>query len=259
MIPTYNELENLPMAVTAVLEALPDSHVLVVDDSSPDGTGALADVMAAREARVHVLHRSVKDGLGGAYLAGFAWALDRGYAFIGEFDADGSHPAAALPLMQDVIRRTDGAALVIGSRWVIGGTVVDWPLARQLLSRGGNTYARVALALPVHDVTAGFRLYRAEALRVMDLGSVRSKGYCFQIDLTVRLLAAGGRITELPIEFRERRYGTSKMSRAVVVEAMALVTVWGIARVLGRPRRWTAARLGSPVVRPWTGSDLTRR
>jgi dolichol-phosphate mannosyltransferase len=168
---------------------------------------------------------------------------------VGEFDADGSHPATALPEMRAALEQDAATDLVIGSRWVRGGSVVDWPRSRELLSRGGNAYARLALGLDVHDATAGFRLYRAAALAAIDLGSVRSKGYCFQIDLTVRVLAAGGRIVEVPIEFRERRLGASKMSRAVVLEAMGLVTLWGLMRVLGRPGRRLAARAGVPVLR----------
>ena len=259
IIPTYDERENIEGAVGGVLAALPDAHVLIVDDSSPDGTGALADELAAADPRLHVLHRRRKDGLGGAYLEGFAWALDRGYEYIGEFDADGSHPSSALPVMRAALEQDPGAGLVIGSRWVPGGSVVDWPLTRKLLSRGGNAYARLALGLRVRDATAGFRLYRAATLRAIDLGSVASKGYCFQIDLTVRALAAGGRIAEVPIEFRERQLGVSKMSSAVVLEAMWLVTVWGVARVLGRPGRWVAARLGTPVVQLRTARDAVSR
>ena len=248
IIPTYDERENIGAAVHGVLTALPDAHVLIVDDASPDGTGELADEMAAGDQRVHVLHRTKKDGLGGAYLEGFAWALEQGYEFVGEFDADGSHPSSALPAMRAALERDPDAALAIGSRWVPGGSVVDWPKSREFLSRGGNAYARFALGLSVHDATAGFRLYRAATLQAIDLHSVASKGYCFQVDLTVRVLAVGGRIVEVPIEFRERTLGASKMSRAVVLEAMWLVTVWGVARVLGRPGRWLAARLGTPVV-----------
>lgn len=249
IIPTYDERENVRTAVEGVLGVLPDAHVLVVDDASPDGTGVLAEGIAAADTRVHVLHRAQKDGLGGAYLAGFAWALDRQYAVVGEFDADGSHPASVLPAMRAALEEDPGVALVIGSRWVPGGSVVDWPLSRRVLSRGGNTYARLALGLTVHDVTAGFRLYRAAAVRAIDLESITSKGYCFQVDLTVRVLATGRRIAEVPIEFRERRLGVSKMSRSVVAEAMGLVTVWGLARVLGRPGRWLSAQVGTPVVR----------
>ena len=247
IVPTYNEIENVENAVGSVLTNLSDAHVLVVDDASPDGTGALADRLAERDVRVHVLHRTAKDGLGGAYLAGFSWALDHGYSMVGEFDADGSHPATALPAMRDALHSCGELGLVIGSRWVPGGQVVDWPKSREALSRGGNAYARIMLGLGVHDVTAGFRLYRAALLRRMDLESVASKGYCFQVDLTVRTIAAGGTISEVPIRFQERMLGVSKMSRAIVAEAMWMVTLWGVARALGRPGRWVAARAGIPV------------
>jgi dolichol-phosphate mannosyltransferase len=248
IIPTYDERENIEVAMAGVLTALPDAHVLVVDDASPDGTGTFVEELAALDPRIHVLHRTVKDGLGGAYLTGFAWALEHGYAYIGEFDADGSHPSSALPAMRAALEEDPDVALVIGSRWVPGGSVVDWPRSRELLSRGGNAYARFALGLSVHDATAGFRLYRATTLEAIDLGTVVSKGYCFQVDLTVRVLAVGGRIVEVPIQFRERQLGVSKMSRSVVLEAMVLVTMWGLARALGRPGRWLAARTGVPVV-----------
>lgn len=232
IIPTYNEAGNIAAAVRSVHDALPDAHVLVVDDGSPDGTGAIADSLASTDDRVKVLHRTEKNGLGGAYLAGFAWALERSYAVIGEFDADGSHPAEALPRMAAALRAEANPALVIGSRWVPGGTVVDWPLTRKLLSRGGNTYARLMLRLPVADATAGYRLYTADALRGIHLDSVESKGYCFQVDLTLRIHDAGGSIVEVPIEFREREIGESKMSRSIVLEAMYKVTVWGVQRAL---------------------------
>jgi dolichol-phosphate mannosyltransferase len=259
IVPTYDERENIGSAVEGVLTALPDADVLIVDDASPDGTGARADELSAADPRVRVLHRRKKDGLGGAYLEGFRWALEHGYEYVGEFDADGSHPSAALPAMRAALEQDHGVALAIGSRWVPGGSVVDWPWSRELLSRGGNAYARLALGLTVHDATAGFRLYRSSTLRAIELESVASKGYCFQVDLTVRVQAAGGRVVEVPIEFRERRIGTSKMTRAVVLEAMWLVTVWGLARVLGRPGRWLAARSGAPVVQLRTALDPIAR
>lgn len=248
VVPTYDEIDNLERAVSSVLAALPDAHVLVVDDASPDGTGDLADRLAAADERVHVLHRTVKDGLGGAYLEGFAWALERGYGVVGEFDADGSHPASSLPAMRDALLADDGVGLVIGSRWIAGGRVVDWPRSREALSRAGNAYARIMLGLSVHDATAGFRLYRAAVLSRMDLRAVASKGYCFQVDLTVRAIAAGAGIVEVPITFHERTLGASKMSRAIVLEAMAMVTVWGVARLLGPVGRRVSALVGAPVL-----------
>jgi dolichol-phosphate mannosyltransferase len=232
IIPTYNEAGNIEASVRSVHVALPTAHVLVVDDGSPDGTGAIANALALADDRVHVLHRTEKSGLGDAYLAGFAWALERSYSAVGEFDADGSHPSEALPRMAAALASDARPALVIGSRWVPGGTVVNWPTSRRLLSRGGNTYAKLMLRLPVADATAGFRLYTADALRNISLSSVESKGYCFQVDLTLRVHDAGGTIVEVPIEFREREIGESKMSRAIVFEAMYKVTVWGVQRTL---------------------------
>lgn len=240
VLPTYDEVQNLPKIVTRLLAAVPDVHVLVVDDDSPDGTGALADSLAEADARIHVLHRTGKLGLGSAYVTGFRWGLERGYAVLVEMDADGSHPPEVLPeMIARVTADAPGApALAIGSRWVPGGSVVDWPLSRQVLSRGGNLYARLALGLELKDVTAGFRAYRRDALEAMDLSSIDSKGYCFQVDMTLRVLDGGGQVVEVPIEFREREHGVSKMSRAIVVEAMARVTRWGVRRrvatLLGR-------------------------
>ena len=236
VIPTYNEIENLPIILGHVLAALPQSDVLVVDDSSPDGTGDLADELSRAEQRLHVLHRTTKDGLGRAYLAGFAWGVDRGYEILVEMDADGSHPADRLPALIEATR-TDPAAPVaaIGSRWMKGGRVVDWPLRRELLSRSANLYARIALGLKVHDATAGFRAYPASALRRMRLDGVDSQGYCFQIDLTLRAVEGGVQLREVPITFRDRELGESKMSGAIVFEAMAKVTLWAFTRHL--PRR----------------------
>ena len=234
IIPTYNEAENIRTTVNAVFKNLPDTSILIVDDGSPDGTGNLADEMARVNDRIYVLHRAEKGGLGAAYLAGFDWALSRPFEHIGEFDADGSHPAEALPRMREALGAAEAPGLAIGSRWVPGGTVVNWPKSREVLSRGGNLYARIMLRLPVADATAGYRLYTANTLRSIDLQSVISKGYCFQVDLTLRVHDAGGRITEVPIEFRERERGESKMSRSIVLEAMYKVTVWGFQRAARR-------------------------
>ena len=241
--PTYNEAENLPATLEALLGVGVPLEVLVVDDASPDGTGELADRAAASEPRVHVLHRPSKDGLGRAYLAGFAWALEHGYDVVVEFDADGSHPAEALPAMLEALEADAATGLVIGSRWVPGGRLVDWPASRRLLSRTANAYARVMLRLPVKDVTAGYRAYRAGVLDEIAHQVVDSRGYCFQIDLTIRTHDAGWRIREVPITFRERRAGVSKMSGDVVVEAMWRVTVWGLRRLV-RPRRTRAVGQG---------------
>lgn len=237
IVPTYNELENLPLVVPAIRAAVPDAKILIVDDASPDGTGARADAMAADDAHVMVLHRSNKSGLGDAYLEAFAWALERDFAILVEMDADGSHPASALPALIAAVRPGTGFGLAIGSRWVAGGSVVNWPLRRTILSRGGNAYARIMLGLSARDATAGFRAFSATVLRAIGLDSVESHGYCFQIDMTRRVRDCGFRETEIPIEFREREHGESKMHSSIVREAMTKVTVWGFARLFSRRRR----------------------
>jgi dolichol-phosphate mannosyltransferase len=233
VIPTYNELANLETIVGRVRAAVPGADILVVDDASPDGTGDLADKLAAADDHVRVLHRAGKAGLGAAYIAGFGWALERGYGTLVEMDADGSHDPAELPRLLTALENAD---LVIGSRWVPGGVVVNWPRSRQLLSRGGNSYARLMLGIDVHDATGGFRAYRSGALRAIALDQVESQGYCFQIDLTLRTVSAGLTVREVPITFTERTLGASKMSRAIVAEALWRVTQWGVGRRL-RPGR----------------------
>ncbi|WP_298119324.1 polyprenol monophosphomannose synthase [uncultured Aurantimicrobium sp.] len=239
IIPTYNELETLPEAVKAVRSAVPDANILIVDDNSPDGTGTTADALASADPFVHVLHRAEKTGLGDAYLAGFDWALEHGFEIIVEMDADGSHPADRLGALIGAVSEptVPGAhypGLAIGSRWVKGGSVVNWPARRLFLSRGANTYARIALNIDVKDSTAGFRAFRAEVLRGIHLEQVNSHGYCFQIDLTLRVLDAGYTVVELPIEFKERETGESKMSKNIVMEAMKAVTTWGWQRRFGK-------------------------
>jgi dolichol-phosphate mannosyltransferase len=224
IIPTFNEVENLPLIVARLRAAVPHAHALIADDNSPDGTGALADSIAAADPHVHVLHRPGKQGLGAAYLDGFRWALDHGYAVAVEMDADGSHQPEELPRLLDALRDAD---LVLGSRWVAGGQVRNWPKSREVLSRGGNTYTRIALGVPLHDATGGYRAFRASALRSLDLDAVESQGYCFQVDLAWRAVQAGLRVREVPITFVEREIGTSKMSRQIVGEALWRVTVWG--------------------------------
>ncbi|WP_267423833.1 MULTISPECIES: polyprenol monophosphomannose synthase [unclassified Curtobacterium] len=239
IVPTYDEAENVHEIVGRVLDVVPAAHVLVVDDGSPDGTGDIVAAMAAEDERVHLLRRAGKLGLGTAYVAGFRWGLERQFDLLIEMDADGSHPADRLPAMIEAVAGADPAddvLLAIGSRWVPGGSVVDWPKRRELLSRGGNAYARVVLGLDVHDITAGFRVYRAEAIARMDLDSVDSKGYCFQVDMTLRVHDLGGTIVEVPIEFRDRVRGVSKMSQAIVVEAMLRTTQWGLQRRFTRRR-----------------------
>lgn len=238
IVPTYNEREALPVTLARLRATVPAVDVLVVDDGSPDGTGDLADKIAVDDAAVHVLHRASKLGLGQAYIAGFRWALAREYDVIVEMDADGSHRAQDLPRLLAALPTAD---LVLGSRWVPGGNVVNWPRHRQLLSRGGNTYTRIMLGLPLHDATGGFRAYRAPVLAGLDLTAIASQGYCFQVDMARRVLDAGGRVFEVPITFVEREQGTSKMSREIVIEALTRVTVWGVAhharRTAGAVRR----------------------
>lgn len=243
VIPTYNEAENLPWIVGRLLEAVPTTDVLVVDDGSPDGTGDVADELAADDGRVHVVHRTEKAGLGAAYLHGFAVALERGYDVVGEMDADGSHQPEQLPRLLTALADAD---LVIGSRWVPGGSVVNWPWTRKALSVGGNLYARLALGIPVRDVTAGYRVFRRTTLEAIDLASVESSGYCFQADLAWRTVQAGLRVVEVPIEFVERVQGESKMDRAVATESLRRITRWGVAerarQVRGVVSRARAAR-----------------
>lgn len=235
IIPTYNEAENIKPVVGRVRSAVPGAHVLVVDDNSPDGTGKLADELAAEDEQVHVLHRPGKEGLGLAYLAGFRWGMEHGYGVLVEMDADGSHQPEELPRLLTALK---GADLVLGSRWVPGGRVVNWPKWRQMLSLGGSTYSRVLLGVPIRDITGGYRAFRTETLRGLGMEDVASQGYCFQVDLARRAVSAGFRVVEVPITFVEREAGDSKMSRDIVVEALWRVTAWGIAsrtsRVLGR-------------------------
>ncbi|ANZ41402.1 dolichol-phosphate mannosyltransferase [Lentzea guizhouensis] len=227
VIPTYNERDNIGKIVKRLHTALPDVHVLVVDDGSPDGTGQLADEMAAADERVHVMHRTEKAGLGAAYVAGFQWALEREYGVVCEMDADGSHAPEQLHRLLDALPQAD---LVIGSRWVPGGEVVNWPMQREVLSRGGSLYSRIALGANIRDMTGGFRAFRADTLRKLNLASVASAGYCFQIDLLWRTIELGFRVREVPITFREREYGESKMSGNIVREALIRVTKWGLRR-----------------------------
>jgi glycosyltransferase involved in cell wall biosynthesis len=212
---------------------VPHADLLVVDDNSPDGTGELADALAQREDWVHVLHRAGKEGLGAAYLAGFAWARDKGYDVVVEMDADGSHAPEQLPRLLAALQHAD---LVLGSRWVEGGEVRNWPRSRELLSRGGNAYTRIALGLPLKDATGGYRAYRRTVLDPLLDAGVASQGYCFQVDLAWQVWRAGHRVVEVPITFVERERGESKMSRAIVAEALWRVTVWGVTS------RWSRRR-----------------
>ncbi len=220
VLPTYNEAENLAQVVKAILAASERLEILVVDDNSPDGTGQLADTLAAQETRLHVLHRERKEGLGRAYLAGFRWALAHPYRLILEMDADFSHDPAHLPAL---LSAAEGADLVLGSRYVAGGGTENWGLLRRLISRGGSLYARLVLGVAVRDLTGGFKCFRRETLERLDLDTVRSEGYSFQIELTYRALNLGMRVVEVPIVFADRRVGKSKMSRHIFAEAAMMV------------------------------------
>ena len=234
IIPTYNERENLGRIITRLHAALPHTHVLVVDDGSPYGTGDLADELAAADERIAVLHRTEKNGLGAAYIAGFRWGLEHGYTVLVEMDADGSHAPEQLHLLLEKVDA--GADLVLGSRYVPGGTVVNWPWHREVLSRGGNIYSRLALGVSIQDITGGYRAYRREVLEKLDLDAIASHGYCFQVDLAWRTLQAGFTVAEVPITFTEREIGESKMNGNIVQEALVRVTVWGLRSRLARLR-----------------------
>ncbi|MDT0203542.1 polyprenol monophosphomannose synthase [Nocardioides sp. AE5] len=239
VIPTYNEALNLEWIVGRLRSAQPGVDVLVLDDNSPDGTGEIADRLAAADDQVHVLHRTEKAGLGAAYLHGFRVALDMGYDVIGEMDADGSHQPEQLHRLLDRLRTAD---LVIGSRWVPGGSVVNWPKSREFLSRGGNLYVRMLLGVRIKDATAGYRVFRRSTLEAIDIDSVESAGYIFQTDMAWRTLRAGLRVAEVPIEFIERERGDSKMSGAVASESLKMVTQWGLRERWSRIRKATARR-----------------
>lgn len=233
IIPTYNEAENIQPIVARVRSSVPEAHLLIADDNSPDGTGKLADELAAEDDHVHVLHRKGKEGLGAAYLAGFRWGIDNGYDVLVEMDADGSHQPEELPRLLTALKSAD---LVLGSRWVPGGRVVNWPKSREFLSRGGSTYSRLMLGVGIRDVTGGYRAFRKETLEGIGMAEVASAGYCFQVDLAWRAAKRGFHIVEVPITFVERERGDSKMSRNIVVEALWRVTTWGVSARLGRLR-----------------------
>ncbi len=235
VVPTYNEAPNIDRMLTSLREALPDAEVLVVDDGSPDGTAKLVTETAERLGKVSLLERSAKDGLGSAYRAGFTWGLERGFEALVEIDADFSHDPASLPVLIEAAER--GADVVIGSRYVEGGSIPNWKWHRHMLSRSGNQYASMMLGLKVADATAGFRVYRASALRAIDFETVRADGYGFQIEMTYRSRLAGQTIAEVPIAFVDREFGESKMSSSIIVEALGLVTKWGAQRFVGRSWR----------------------
>jgi len=240
VLPTYNEAANIETVLQRTRASLPDGGVLVVDDGSPDGTADIAEQVGKELGGIEVLRRTEKAGLGSAYRAGFRWGLARGWEAMVEMDADLSHDPAALPDLVGPL--DDGYDLVIGSRYVPGGSIPNWQRHRHLLSRGGNWYAATVLGLPVTDSTSGFRAYRAEALRRLDLDRVRADGYGFQIEMCYRIVQHGGRVTEVPIRFVDRAQGESKMSTHIVVEAFALVTWWGAGRLLRRQWRRPGSR-----------------
>lgn len=220
VVPTYNERENLPPLLDRIFEVVPQVEVLVVDDNSPDGTGALADARAATDGRIHVLHRAGKEGLGKAYIAGFKWALERDYTHVFEMDADFSHDPATLPRF---LEAADQADVVLGSRWVEGGGTVGWPLRRQLLSKGGSLYARTVLGVDIRDLTGGFKCFHRRVLAALDLDAIQTRGYGFQIELTWRALRQGFKVVEIPIRFADRVAGQSKMSMRIMSEAFTMV------------------------------------
>ena len=233
IVPTYNEKDNLEIIARRLRTSVPTADLLIADDNSPDGTGDIADTLAAGDPQIHVLHRPGKGGLGAAYIAGFRWALDSGYDVAVEMDADGSHSPEQLPRLLEALRNAD---LVLGSRYVSGGEVQNWPVARKVLSVGGNTYVRMALGLHLRDATGGYRAFRRTALETIDFATVDSQGYCFQVDLAWRAMRKGLRVVEVPITFVERERGQSKMSRSIVAEALWRVTVWGASERFGRKR-----------------------
>lgn len=250
VVPTYNEAENIASLVARLRSAVPAAHVLIADDNSPDGTGRLADELAAADPQVHVLHRAGKEGLGAAYLAGFDWALQRGYGVIVQCDADGSHQPEQLPRLLNAL---DHADMVKGSRWVPGGELVNWPASREILSRGASIWVRLWLGIDVKDATGGYNAFRADTLRAIQLDDVASAGYCFQVDLTWRTLRSGFRVVEVPITFVEREHGASKMSKDIVVEAMLRTAWWGINHRLGQLRQ-LGRRLAGRTRRPSVSS-----
>jgi dolichol-phosphate mannosyltransferase len=239
IIPTYNEADNVRVIVDRVRTAVPEVDVLIADDNSPDGTGELADQLAAADRQVRVLHREGKQGLGAAYVAGFAVARERDYDVVVEMDADGSHAPEELPRLLEALSEAD---VVLGSRWVRGGRVVNWPMHRLLLSRGGNLYTRVALGMPIKDATGGYRAYRLPVLDKIEVESASSQGYCFQVDLAWRAYRSGFRVVEVPITFLERERGASKMSSSIVREALLRVAVWGVRARLDAARRLVGGR-----------------
>lgn len=242
IIPTYNESQNIESITSRLRRSVPEAHILVADDNSPDGTGDIADRLAAADDHILVMHRKGKEGLGAAYLSGFHYGLENGFDVMVSHDADGSHQPEELPRLLQAI--ADGADMAKGSRWVKGGSVVNWPASRVLISKGGSLWTRLWLGIPVKDATGGFNAYRASTLRGISLDEIASAGYCFQIDLVWRTLKNGFTVKEVPIEFVEREFGESKMSRNIVVEALIRTTLWGIEHRLAQVGRGVSKAIG---------------
>ena len=257
MLPTYNEAENITDILLRVREAAPDAGVLVVDDSSPDGTAEFARIAGAQVGNVEILSRPSKSGLGSAYRDGFRWGRERGFDVLMEMDSDLSHDPARLPALLRAVEA--GADLAVGSRYVPGGTIPNWPFHRRWLSRSGNLYAALVLGLSVRDATSGFRAYRADVLRKIDLQSVSADGYGFQIEMAYRVASCGGRIVEVPIEFVDRQRGTSKMSFRIIAEALLLVTWWGLRDRVARRRTHRPFRLHLAAHRAPAGEHKSSR
>ena len=228
IIPTYNEAGNIEKSVELLFKFNPAVSLLIVDDSSPDGTGAIADRLAKANKSISVLHRKGKEGLGAAYLAGFDWGFSKKFDVMVEMDADGSHRPEDLVNLIKISRANPSLDLIIGSRWVKGGAVRNWAKSRELLSRAANKYAKLMLHVGVNDVTAGFRVYKTSIIERIDFSTVLSQGYCFQIEMTRKVLSLNGKIKEVPITFIEREFGVSKMNTKIVIEAMVRVTLWGL-------------------------------
>ena len=240
IIPTYNEIENIEPITARLRRAVPKAHILIADDNSPDGTGALADKLAADDDHIHVMHRKGKEGLGAAYIAGFRWGLERGYDVLVEHDADGSHQPEQLPLLLDALKDAD---MVKGSRYVKGGSTVNWPKSRELLSRGGSLWTRLMLGIPVKDITGGLNAFRANTIRTI-IDDVASVGYNFQVDLTWNAFQHGFKVVEVPIEFVERERGESKMNKKIVLEALAKTTTWGLRHRAGQVKDFVTGLTG---------------
>jgi dolichol-phosphate mannosyltransferase len=234
IVPTYNEVESAPRLITSILEVLPALHILIVDDESPDGTADICQKMADADSlgRLHILRRVGKRGFSSAYIAGFRWGMAKDYAALIQMDADGSHRAIDLASLITKFENDQSIDCLIGSRWTKGGSVVNWPKHREVLSRTANTYAKIVLGIKVNDMTAGFRIYRKNLLEKIDFENVISDGYCFQIELLIKIVTLGARVVEAPITFMEREFGVSKMRTNIIFEAISRVTFWGLQRAL---------------------------